>query len=254
MAIHFLLLDLHALPESHKPFNLVRGWLWLWVEPCRALIPFAVHFEVVIAGCALPRTNRVSRTGLEIFLLDRVRGKILVAFHFHALLGFSENRAFPYCFCHSTSLDFFYGCRLRKIDCGRDSPRDRAPLQWPLYGRRAKARPGLFAAHGLLASTRAGGPLARTWLCSSSGFRDGSSATRGFVSRIGRVRRGSRRYSSSHGTLARCCLRARRLVAHRLWVDPDASWQSESHSRRQASWIVLPDPGRSHAGQDHGPG
>src|ERR1700685_3248918 len=141
MAIHFLLLDLHALPECDISLNLIGGGFGLWVKPCRALIPFAVHFKVVIAGCAFPRTNGVSRAGLEIFLRDRVRGKILVAFHFHALLGFSENRAFPYCFCHSTSLDFFYGCGLRKIDCGGDSPRDRAPLQWPLYGRGGEKRP-----------------------------------------------------------------------------------------------------------------
>jgi len=43
------------------------------------------------------------------FQFDGIRRKILVAFHLDALIGFSENSAFPYCFCHITSLDFLYG-------------------------------------------------------------------------------------------------------------------------------------------------
>ena len=91
------------------PFDLLGCGLGFGIVPRRAQILFAVHVEVVVAGRALPRTDGMSFAWFEIFLFDGVRGEILVAFHLDAVIGFSENSAFPYCFCHITSLDFLYG-------------------------------------------------------------------------------------------------------------------------------------------------
>ena len=50
---------------------------------------------------------------LEIFFADRVGRKILVSFHFHGLIAFGEDCAFPRCFCHDARLDSYKGSRLQ---------------------------------------------------------------------------------------------------------------------------------------------
>jgi hypothetical protein len=96
-----LFLYFDALPERDVILNLLCRRLGVGVKPCGIRIGFAVHLDVVVARGALPGTLRVFRARLEIFALDRVGRKVLIAFHFNGLVRFRKDRVFPDCFRHS---------------------------------------------------------------------------------------------------------------------------------------------------------
>src|SRR5271166_4463435 len=109
------LLHFHSLPECDIPLDLPGRRLRIRVIPRRIRVFLALHLDIVITGRPFPRAHGVGRTSFEMFRLDRIGRKILVALNFHALIGLREYRAFPDCFCHDTSLDFPYAHGLRKI-------------------------------------------------------------------------------------------------------------------------------------------
>lgn len=100
-----LLLDVHALPERYISFNLTGGRLGLGIVPGGAIVPFSVDLDVVVTRCTFPGADRVLVARLEVFVVDRIGGEILIAFDFDGLIALSENCAFPHCFCHDAHLD-----------------------------------------------------------------------------------------------------------------------------------------------------
>src|SRR5258708_3611342 len=116
-----LFLHFHPLPERHVSLDLLGRRLGLRIVPGRACIPFVLDLNVVVARRALPRTHRVRIAGLEIFLANRIRRKILVAFDLYRLFAFGQNRAFPRCFCHNAHIDSYQAQQFHK-PCGGAMP------------------------------------------------------------------------------------------------------------------------------------
>ena len=75
-----LALNLDTPPERDAAENLFRRFLRVGVIPRGILIPLAVDEHVVVAGCALPRTECVTVARLQELAPDRVLGKVNVAF------------------------------------------------------------------------------------------------------------------------------------------------------------------------------
>src|SRR5258706_2504471 len=108
-ALSSLLLDVHALPERDVSLDLLRRRLRLGIEPRSPGVSLAFDFNVVITRRALPRTHRMRIARLKIFLPDRVRREILIAFYLYSHPAFGQYRAFPRCFCHNARIDSLAG-------------------------------------------------------------------------------------------------------------------------------------------------
>jgi N-dimethylarginine dimethylaminohydrolase len=102
-----LFFDVHALPERYISFNLLRCLLRFRVVPGGPGVPLPVDLDVVVTRGTFPGTHRVLVARLEVFVVDRIGGEILIAFDFDGLLALSENCAFPGCFCHDARLDSY---------------------------------------------------------------------------------------------------------------------------------------------------
>src|SRR5580698_3128231 len=119
------LLDLHALPERDVPRNLLRRRFRLRIKPRRSRVPLPIHFKIVVTRRPLPRTHRVQITRLEIFLVNRLRRKILIPFDLNRPIALGQNRAVPHSFCH--------------IKIGFVPPRSVAIKSSPTFARRERA-------------------------------------------------------------------------------------------------------------------
>src|SRR4029453_13984597 len=90
-----LLGDFHAAPEGDMIFDRFHRFFRLRVIPSRILIGSITDPNMVVACDALPRTCAVSVAWSQIFPLDRIRGKIVIALYDNGLIGFGNDRIFP---------------------------------------------------------------------------------------------------------------------------------------------------------------
>jgi hypothetical protein len=100
-----LVLYFHAFPECNVVLDLFGGVFGFGVVPGGSGVLLAVDLKVVITGGAFPGADRARGAGLEVFFVNRVGRKVLVAFDFDGFVAFGEDCAFPRCFCHNACLD-----------------------------------------------------------------------------------------------------------------------------------------------------
>src|SRR6266446_4863921 len=82
---HFLG-NLHAFPERDVAFDFCGRGFGIAVIPGSSGISFPVYLQVVITGGAFPHTLGVMAAWSEVFLLDRFRREILIAFNLYGFL------------------------------------------------------------------------------------------------------------------------------------------------------------------------
>src|SRR5688572_18067142 len=75
-----LLRHLDAFPECDPAFDFLGLWFCVRVVPRRVGVGFAVDYNIVIAGCALPSADGVGFAWLKEFGFDRILRKIMIAF------------------------------------------------------------------------------------------------------------------------------------------------------------------------------
>src|SRR6266513_3869036 len=108
-------LDAHALPKGDTVFDFGGCGLWFGVIPGGIVIPNAIHFDMIVLGSALPRTDRVVIAGLEKFFFDTVGREILVALHHHRGVAFRDDFSTPRCFGHFARLPAQKDCSNQDI-------------------------------------------------------------------------------------------------------------------------------------------
>src|SRR5262252_8655472 len=104
-----LLFDLHALPKREVIFDVLRGVFRVRVIPRRVFVNFSVDDDVVITRRALPAADRVGVARLKIFLADRVRREIMIAFDDDGLVTFGDYCAVPNSFHNFFSMKILNG-------------------------------------------------------------------------------------------------------------------------------------------------
>ena len=92
--------DSHAFPERNAVLDFRGRGFWVGVIPGGVLIPHAVHFDMVIARRALPRTNGSVVARPEKFFFHRFQRKVLIPFHDHAGIAFGNHFSSPRRFRH----------------------------------------------------------------------------------------------------------------------------------------------------------
>src|SRR5207248_5765859 len=80
--------NLHAFPERDVAFDFCGRGFGIAVIPGSIGISFPVYLQVVITGGAFPHTLGVMAAWFEVFLLDRFRREILIAFNLYGFLRF----------------------------------------------------------------------------------------------------------------------------------------------------------------------
>src|SRR5580704_4315049 len=73
--------NFHASPEGNAPPDGIGSLRWLRVIPRGRGVLLAFHFDVVVMGYALPRTEGGLAAGLEVFAVKRTGGEVTIAFH-----------------------------------------------------------------------------------------------------------------------------------------------------------------------------
>src|SRR5438552_13522138 len=97
-AINGLRGDLDPPPESHIPLDFLRRILRRGVKPRRVLVHLSLHHNVVVTRLALPGTRCVRLTLPEVFILDRIRRKIVISFDNNRVAALSEQLVVPHRF------------------------------------------------------------------------------------------------------------------------------------------------------------
>src|SRR3981081_995320 len=93
-------LDADALPDRDAVLDFSSCGLWFGVIPGSIVVPNAVHFDVVIAGGALPGTNRSVIARFQSFFFDSFGREILIAFDNNGGVALGDNFSSPRCFGH----------------------------------------------------------------------------------------------------------------------------------------------------------
>ena len=93
-----LVCHLNAFPKSHMIFDLPGCFTWIRVILGSVFVHLAIDDDIVVAGFAFPRANRVGIARSKVFGFDGGGREVVIVFHHNRSIALGKNRTIPYCF------------------------------------------------------------------------------------------------------------------------------------------------------------
>src|SRR6266852_9138365 len=94
-----------ALPEGDAVPDFGRGGFGVRIIPGGVFVLHAVDFQMVVMRGALPGAHAGVLARLQELALHGLGGKILIPFHYDAVIALSYDFSCPSCFWHSCTLE-----------------------------------------------------------------------------------------------------------------------------------------------------
>ena len=98
---------LHAFPERNIARDVLRRRLGVRVLPRCILVDLPADRYIVIRGDALPAASGMRFARLQELPLDRIRGKVVVAFHHFTTVAIRDHLPVPDGSCHTSPVGLF---------------------------------------------------------------------------------------------------------------------------------------------------
>ena len=106
--------DLNAPPKCYAAGDLFGGVFGIPVIPGGIVVFSVIDVQRVIVGGTFPWTDGGFVAGLQVRLIDRVQGKVMIALYNYCVVGLGYHFVFPDCF-HGWVAPVVFACGILKI-------------------------------------------------------------------------------------------------------------------------------------------